>query len=304
MFICQEKYVSVCLSRLRLYADISEKVRVFTWTHCQFIINNQVKSVHTQCNTSVLTWKWVQGRRQTFKHQRWILISTWKWPENQFPWSIMSCVRRFRIRTSVPDQKWITIDHIKLAIQFDSFGQFTHALNHFSWDTTKEADIYLQFTVKNAFVGLSLCMQLANDSVLQVNTIYINYSITREYQNKAWWNAPSWFLTTKAKKRTQIKLLRCVLYLLTLQALYQPPYSPYGVLSLCFPWTSQTHSVSDSRPTPTQTPVMFHTHTPCSSPLSPPRASRWACFQLQTNTQVTLLHTITQSLIKATEAQY
>lgn len=33
-----------------------------------------------------------------------------------------------------------------------------------------------------------------------------------------------------------LQMLITMCHLLTLQALYQPPYSPYGVLSLCLPW--------------------------------------------------------------------
>lgn len=131
---------------------------------------------------------------------------------------------------------------------------------------------------------------------------------------------------------------RC--HLLTLQALYQPPYSPYGVVSLCFPWKYKKRRTGSRRyqwrystePDPQHFPLCLHkaiivqpsvvhaprersasraklSHyswlealisnkrvrmggsagggSPCSSPLFPPRASRWACFQLQTNKQET-----------------
>lgn len=44
------------------------------------------------------------------------------------------------------------------------------------------------------------------------------------------------------KKGLPYTLRLCARYLLTLQALYQPPYSPYGVLSLCLPWGKPDHT--------------------------------------------------------------
>lgn len=90
-------------------------------------------------------------------------------------------------------------------------------------------------------------------------------------------------------------------HLLTLQALYQPPYSPYGVLSLCLPlgvnkggrgekrWRTDCDAwswiVNGSK-------VAFYiasTFVGFSSPYSSPpfllHASRWACFQLQRDRQ-------------------
>lgn len=87
-------------------------------------------------------------------------------------------------------------------------------------------------------------------------------------------------------------------HLSTLQALYQPPYSPNGEPSFCFPWktkASSDHQETESqaeaeairlnpakqRALKTFTGRMISLCSPCSAPLSPQHASIWVCSHLQ-----------------------
>lgn len=88
-------------------------------------------------------------------------------------------------------------------------------------------------------------------------------------------------------------------HLLTLQALYQPPYSPYGVLSLCLPLgvnkgeeekrsgrmdcDAQNWIINGSNSNISL--VYLYFSLPYSSPPFLLHASRWAYFQLQTDGQ-------------------
>lgn len=76
-------------------------------------------------------------------------------------------------------------------------------------------------------------------------------------------------------------------HLSTLQALYQPPYSPNGEPSFCFPWKrkpSSEHKNAEGTPLTTQPGKASQggpVGSPCFVPLSPPRASIWVCSHLQ-----------------------
>lgn len=146
-----------------------------------------------------------------------------------------------------------------------------------------EMDIYLQFTKKTLLIVCQrlLCMQLVKDNLY----LYDKSKAMHSDQAGEVCVVPVDFTGFVPASVFSVRRVVSVL--------------PLNITDTQCKWQQDN----------TITNTCHVSHTPCSSPLSPLHASRWACFQLQTDTQVTWLPMITHdryplSLIRATEAQY